>query len=937
MKSNLWLVGLCSFGLGCSSDAIKLGDSGGTDTGPVETAVETGDSKETADTSPAELDCIDELVFAPDWFEVEPTATWIGQWEFGHTHVTGENESRQAPPVVADRETLVLFTPDTLVDLEAEVLLSAWLDGAPLGVAYVQAPEELPGIQEQGLTTVSLDPYSTGAWSATIPWNWVQEGVALRIGVQLEGALSQAEHILSDLGAPHIFNITRSKIVLFGDETLNTDTLSRERLTRDFGSTLPASEVRFVDSTDWILEEMAIPTSEGYRMVNSEADRLATTNASNRWSLLKHQFALRMSAANTGRGLVLNGGSEGDSSPYSFGTSVVMGWVINENGTASDIDNAGVAAGWTGWTALWNYECSNGFTHELGHSQTLYHFTGGTAASWGIGEEYPNDGQNMSWHPWGYDSARREFRTWYRVDSSGPTAGDDVGFFGKRDPMNGGEGANALNCFPQYTGYHAQKIQSWYQNTPTIRSVDGQAGAFLWDGADHSYAPYSVAENHQTPIAVDVPVVSLIGTLGGLESATQQTYPPLYSISGNVFDFPDPAEAGHHSEFSGAKWFLNVHYADGSLERALIAVGDLAPTDFQVYALNLDARREPVRAELMYSASGYPNMDLSTATLVHTRSIEVPELTSLPPVVSLGKGQVANGGLTLSKRCTVGVDCGTRQVLSTWREAQGALTFQDPLGDVPDAEDCLERGTHSVLNLPIQSEGGDTATLVVFAQKELDTGGQRLVVPLNDRTPWVEAADLSQSIRLWVPFEENKDLPAGTWQVQEAYALDVLFDGQVFTQIPLTVNLIVDTPIDAEITADGYREISISEENSAVYFVVEDSEMGPTGGVWWDAAGTPVLSVPVVDQDTGALTTLFLDAYKVTAGYWWDFNTAQWAEHGAYANELALFPTADQNGHLESGHNYASPGSSLLVIKGRGWHSGSVLGRFPLRILYTAP
>jgi hypothetical protein len=201
----------------------------------------------------------------------------------------------------------------------------------------------------------------------------------------------------------------------------------------------------------------------------------------------------------------------------------------------------------------------------------------------------------------------------------------------------------------------------------------------------------------------------------------------------------------------------------------------------------------------------------------------------------------------------------------------------------------------------------------------------------------VEAADLSQSIRLWVPFEENKDLPAGTWQVQEAYALDVLFDGQVFTQIPLTVNLIVDTPIDAEITADGYREISISEENSAVYFVVEDSEMGPTGGVWWDAAGTPVLSVPVVDQDTGALTTLFLDAYKVTAGYWWDFNTAQWAEHGAYANELALFPTADQNGHLESGHNYASPGSSLLVIKGRGWHSGSVLGRFPLRILYTAP
>lgn len=134
-----------------------------------------------------------------------------------------------------------------------------------------------------------------------------------------------------------------------------------------------------------------------------------------------------------------------------------------------------------------------------------------------------------------------------------------------------------------------------------------------------------------------------------------------------------------------------------------------------------------------------------------------------------------------------------------------------------------------------------------------------MIVPLNDRTPWVDAADLSQSIRLWVPFEENQDLPAGTWHTQDPYALDVLSDGQVFTQFPLVLNLVVDTPIDAEITAEGYREISISEENSAVYCVVEDAEMGSTGRVWWDADGTPLLSVPVVDQDSGVLTTLYLD------------------------------------------------------------------------------
>jgi len=43
------------------------------------------------------------------------------------------------------------------------------------------------------------------------------------------------------------------------------------------------------------------------------------------------------------------------------------------------------------------------------------------------------------------------------------------------------------------------------------------------------------------------------------------------------------------------------------------------------------------------------------------------------------------------------------------------------------------------------------------------------------------------------------------------------------------------------------------------------------------------------------------------------------------------------NGHLEPSHSYQSPGSSLLVIKGYGWHSGTDLGRFPLHIRYTAP
>jgi hypothetical protein len=38
-------------------------------------------------------------------------------------------------------------------------------------------------------------------------------------------------------------------------------------------------------------------------------------------------------------------------------------------------------------------ECGNTISHEIGHSMTLSHFTTGTAASWGIADEYPKTAQ----------------------------------------------------------------------------------------------------------------------------------------------------------------------------------------------------------------------------------------------------------------------------------------------------------------------------------------------------------------------------------------------------------------------------------------------------------------------------------------------------------------------------------------------------------------
>jgi hypothetical protein len=910
-----------------------------------DTCIDTDEVPETGveDSGDDVLDCEDEFVAGLDWFEQAPTASLPGQFSFAQTHVIDAEESRHAPPVISGRESLVIFSPDESLDEDLDVRMSVWQGEELLGTLPLRPPSAQPEILEQALTEEPLEPYSERGWSATLPWYWVAPDIKLLVGAvdsSGSGDLAIASHLLSELGAPHRFTVTRSKIVLFGDELFDTSTVPASEVAVDYYGSLPVAELRWVDTSDWVLGEMVVPTSNGYEMVASEGERLSVTTESNRWSLIKHQFALRMSAANTGRGLVLNDGWEGDSSPYSFGTSVVMGWVVDDNGSASDIDDAGVAAGWTGWTAMWNYECGNAFIHEVGHSATLAHFTTGTANSWGIADEYPNDGQNMSSHPWGYDTGRRLFRTWYRVDPNGPVSGDDEGLNGKYDPMNGGEPSNSVTCFPQYTAVYAEQIQGWTESSPTIAVVDGVAGSWLWNEDNQSYEEYEVDSSHQAVTLVDVPVVTLIGTISGFDEDARQIYPPIFSNSGNVFELPDPEDQDLDNEFEGARWFVEVEYDDGDLERALIAVGEVAETDMKLFSLNLSGDRLPVTASLLMSPTGWPSVDVASSELVYTLQIDTPEASELPSVVTAGRGNVANGGLVISQICTSGLDCDDKSSETTWREDSEQIYFRDRNGEVGEGEDCLVDGDFSVINIPIMSEGLEQ-NLIVYGQRQLRSGENSFSIPLNDRTPWIEGADISTSLALWVPIEENSHLPAGDYKTDSPYVVDVFRGGIIDSQINIEVDITLYNPIAVDLIEDGLTIGPISQEDSAVYFIVEDSTMGPTGGVWWDnyTEGPEVLRAPVIDEDTGEVVLLRIDAYKQNCDGWWDFNAAQGSGAGACDNFAVLYPSAD-NSELTPGHTYVSPEASPLVIHGMRWHSPdpyTIVESFPLKIRYTAP
>jgi hypothetical protein len=308
--------------------------------------------------------------------------------------------------------------------------------------------------------------------------------------------------------------------------------------------------------------------------------------------------------------------------------------------------------------------------------------------------------------------------------------------------------------------------------------------------------------------------------------------------------------------------------------------------------------------------------------------------------IRVGRGYVANGELPLTALCTPDVDCAHRTLHSTWRGAEAQRHFDHP--DVGLPAECLEVGAHSSLNLAAVDESGAPATIVAHAQRVLSSGTKEVAVPLNDITPWLGAPDLEQSLRIWLPYAENAGLPSGSYRLADPVRIAGLINGTPDATTPLSLALTVYdiTSVDFDGLENGYWTDPVYEEGSSVYFTTADASMGPTWGDWWNASEwSHTLWPTVVDLDTGAVTTLTLEAFKVACGDWWGFNTGQAADWNC-DNQAVLVVSLEDNGHLVSGHTYESPGSSPLIIQARRWHApgaGAVLAEFPLQVRYTAP
>ncbi len=540
---------------------------------------------------------------------------------------------------------------------------------------------------------------------------------------------------------------------------------------------MPVSQLNWADTDVWHLPYIVVMGNEGPVLVNSEEERRLATGEGTEisWSVMKNYLTVRHSLAQTGFGLSITSES-GQNSPYASGTSVFLGWSLSkQNGDEMEWEDLGywdtlAAAAWTGWIAIKaGDECSNYFSHEMGHAQTMEHFDKGTALKWGIEEEYPQDGKHMPHHPWGFDTVERKFRT--LIDFHGD---------GKLDPLNGaGEDPTSEHCFSQYTPYQAQKSQEWAANTPLLLSALSSAvpsdGAYKFNRSAHRYLPLkgslltdAVGDDAMQPDRVGVPVVTLMGTIGQ-EIEVCQTYPPLRSRLGNTFQLPDPFAPDLPPSFFGAAHYIEVRFIDGTFARGLIAVEkDLSAKSLKFFSFNIGLDLIPISVSLYrFTDKTYPDVSSQSAKmLLHLRPLEFPSgnpLQGVPPLLRVGKGWLGgSSAVILDRFCITADDCSSDRYNIEWRADVGSEHLMYKTSITPEPRNLLGA---TVVKVPVlrqwDSTGEYSITILITRLSNSGEGSVPLLDPPPDDSS--DDTDLTHILQVVAPWEMNAALPGGIY------------------------------------------------------------------------------------------------------------------------------------------------------------------------------
>lgn len=135
---------------------------------------------------------------------------------------------------------------------------------------------------------------------------------------------------------------------------------------------------------------------------------------------------------------------------------------------------------------------------------------------------------------------------------------------------------------------------------------------------------------------------------------------------------------------------------------------------------------------------------------------------------------------------------------------------------------------------------------------------------------------------------------------------------------------------------EEYRSPPLSSEDSSVYFLAIDPDVGPTDRVWWGEDGQlTTLSVGALRVSDQAPVTLTLDAYQQRCDTLMTLNAGR---VGGCDHRLILSLNPARNPALVSGERYETPSERPLLLRAWRWHEPVVLiDTLALDLSYQTP
>ena len=550
------------------------------------------------------------------------TGNLAGQVQFAQSHTInpGGNAAANMPSLVTSRAALLLFSP---LSGAAKVSVTAVVNGETKGTLELATPAGIPR-SDMSITGNRPDiVYSSTAWTAELPWNWMQPGLELRFTTDTGTGVLASKSI--EFAAPAELIISSVQLGMLTDYPTSDGHYmfnQPEKSGADYFQTIPVSKLTMAVYEPVRLDKVIV--SSGVIYDQRSAVNGDVYSGDLRENVGKAQVSTGINLANFGT----TSGPMDQRQPGTFNQRIIHHAAGNY---ANGVQKHGLSGG-NGMATLYD-SVGNELSHELGHSYGLGHYPGIDTSK--EGDARVINASHHSESGWGYIAYRDRMRSNLSSNTAFTAAGFDLsagnftqnyqGIYNyQRDTMSGGSNSSSLSRYTHVTGYSTEITQRSLRTV--VPDLAYPSGYRDWDAAAGAYVDAKIKDPGFTaakPTQVGVPVFTLLG--GYNPAVPEQTvlYPAFRSNYGNVFDLP---QANTTATDSTRRCWMEITFQDGRVDKT-----ELDGTNgVKQFNINLAHGDKPTGASLFCRTGG-------TTTQLGNPITIASDLEPLRPAVVIGQ------------------------------------------------------------------------------------------------------------------------------------------------------------------------------------------------------------------------------------------------------------------------------------------------------------